>query len=189
MLANRLSVLLAERQLTNKQVSNDTQISRNTISNIINNPGANIATDTIDRLCNYLEIDPSDFFEYSPYLITFKYKIDVYDEYDKNADKVPLALIHIVSGDNEESFKFIYEPSDYLNSDIAARDIDGGFEKIYAHLPLSFKTTVISKFIEGAKKFVTDNSIRLSHEYKPGDSLKILIEGLDENYHYKNFNI
>lgn len=71
MLANRLNVLLAERQLPIKQVVDETEISRSSISNIVNNPNANISTETIDILCNYLEVTPSDFFVYSPYSIKF----------------------------------------------------------------------------------------------------------------------
>ena len=44
---------------------------RNTISNIINRPCSNIATNTIDELCNYLNIYPKDFFIYSPYFIRY----------------------------------------------------------------------------------------------------------------------
>ncbi len=188
MLANRLKVLLAERQLTNKQVSDDTKISRNTISNIINNPDANIATNTIDRLCNYLEIDPSNFFEYSPYLITFEYKVGIYDEYDSDPKIAPFALLHVVSGDTEDSFRFIYEPDDYLNSNIATRDYDG-FDEIYSCLPLSFKSDIMDILVGGAKKFVIDKSIKLDHEYKSGDTLKLLIRDIGKSYHYKYFTI
>ena len=53
MLVNRLSLLLTERQLAIKRVVADTHISRNTISNISNNPTANVSTATINRLCQY----------------------------------------------------------------------------------------------------------------------------------------
>ena len=79
MLANRLSVLLAERQLTIKKVVNDLGISRSSISNIVNNPQANIATDTIDKICNYLEVTPNDFFAYSPYNISVKKHLEIRD--------------------------------------------------------------------------------------------------------------
>ncbi len=68
MLANRLGVLIAERQLSIKQISEDTGISRNTISNITNNIKANISTEIIDKLCNYLAVTPSEFFCIYPIL-------------------------------------------------------------------------------------------------------------------------
>uniref|UniRef100_UPI0038795342 helix-turn-helix domain-containing protein n=1 Tax=Lactiplantibacillus plantarum TaxID=1590 RepID=UPI0038795342 len=151
---------------------------------IINNPDANIATNTIDRLCNYLEIDPSNFFEYSPYLITFEYKVGIYDEYDSDPEIAPFALLHVVSGDTEDSFRLIYEPDDYLNSNIATRDYDG-FDEIYSCLPLSFKSDIMDILVGGAKKFVIDKSIKLDHEYKSGDTLKLLIRDIGKSYHYK----
>ncbi|MFD1429572.1 helix-turn-helix domain-containing protein [Lacticaseibacillus mingshuiensis] len=66
MLANRLNILLAERDLNVKTVSHDTGLSRNTISNLINNPEGNISTETTDILCNYLSVTPTDFFDYAP---------------------------------------------------------------------------------------------------------------------------
>lgn len=73
MLANQLSVLLAQRQLSIKQVVKEIGISRSSISNIVNNPSANISTDTINKLCSYLGITPADFFIYTPYDFEFTY--------------------------------------------------------------------------------------------------------------------
>jgi putative transcriptional regulator len=64
MLENRLRILLAERRLKVKQVVEDTGISRSAISNISNNPKANIATKNIDTLCQYFDVTPAEFFEY-----------------------------------------------------------------------------------------------------------------------------
>ncbi|KRN92512.1 helix-turn-helix domain-containing protein [Pediococcus stilesii] len=177
MLANRLNILLAERQLTNKQVVNDTGISRNTISNIVNNPNANISNETIDVLCNYLEISPSDFFEYAPFLIDFEYKVTVpISSYSNNS--YPLIRLNITSGASELTCDFIYEfdPSD--DSNILATEGDGYFKKIYDTLPLSFKTHVINQIIDGAKKFITTKNV---HGFKKGDTFKISIDGLDSN--------
>jgi len=75
MLVNRLSLLLTERQLAIKRVVADTHISRNTISNISNNPTANVSTATINRLCQYFSIQPADFFEFVPF--DFQYSLDI----------------------------------------------------------------------------------------------------------------
>lgn len=64
MLKNRLRVLLAERQLKIKNVIENTELSRNTVSRILNNEQANIATRIIDELCQYLNITPAEFFVY-----------------------------------------------------------------------------------------------------------------------------
>ena len=61
MLRNRLKILLAERDLSIKNVIENTGISRNVLSNMINKPVANVSTKNMDNLCNYLEITPSEF--------------------------------------------------------------------------------------------------------------------------------
>ena len=63
MLANRLKILLAERDLSIKDVVNATGLTRPSISNMVNNPFATIAIDNVDKLCNYLEVSPKEFFD------------------------------------------------------------------------------------------------------------------------------
>lgn len=67
MLANRLKILLAERDLSIKDTVKETGISRNTLSNMINNPYANVSTNNINKLCNFLEVIPNDFYDYFPW--------------------------------------------------------------------------------------------------------------------------
>ncbi|WP_203269487.1 helix-turn-helix domain-containing protein [Streptococcus uberis] len=71
MIKNRLAILLAERQLKITKVAKDTGISRNTITSTVQNDGTMIKLDTIETLCNYLNIEPKDFFEYSPFNFKF----------------------------------------------------------------------------------------------------------------------
>ena len=66
MLRNRLKILLAGRDLSIKNVIENTGISRNVLSNMINKPFANVSTKNIDKLCNYLEITPAEFWEFKP---------------------------------------------------------------------------------------------------------------------------
>ncbi|WP_428958641.1 helix-turn-helix domain-containing protein [Levilactobacillus brevis] len=138
MLANRLSVLMAERQLSIKQVIDATGISRNTISNISNNPNANVATDTIDKLCNYMGIQPSDFFVYAPYQIemavhpcqdgygfingevlhnqsatSFSYRIRLVDTLEDNSGRplyaIPLVFVIVESNIDENVLDSVYK--------------------------------------------------------------------------------
>lgn len=66
MLRNRLKILLAERNLKIKDVSNATGLSRNSLSNMSNHRSANISNDSLDKLCNYLGITPTEFWEFKP---------------------------------------------------------------------------------------------------------------------------
>lgn len=64
MLRNRLRELMAKQDLTIKGLVEATGISRNTLSNIVNNPHANVSTKTLSKLCRTLNVDPGEFYEW-----------------------------------------------------------------------------------------------------------------------------
>lgn len=75
MIRNRFSILMAERELTAAKVSAETGISRSTLSTLVNNSGDGVQFKTLDKLCNYLEISPSDFFDYSPFILDYNLNV------------------------------------------------------------------------------------------------------------------
>lgn len=60
----RLDSLLKERKITKTQLCKETGISTNVISKISKNEG--FKTETIDRLCEYLQVQPYDIMEWIP---------------------------------------------------------------------------------------------------------------------------
>ena len=58
----KLRELLAERNVTITQVHNETGLSRPTLNSIFNDRNKGIQLETIDILCNYLRITPSELF-------------------------------------------------------------------------------------------------------------------------------
>ena len=60
----KLDALLKERKITKTQLTKDTGISTNIVSKISKNEG--IKTETIDRLCEYLQVQPSEIMEWIP---------------------------------------------------------------------------------------------------------------------------
>ena len=66
MIRYNLNKLLGERNLKISKVFVDTGISRSTLTKIVNNQSSMVQTETIDKLCRYLKVSPSDFFEYIP---------------------------------------------------------------------------------------------------------------------------
>ncbi|MBC1286902.1 helix-turn-helix transcriptional regulator [Listeria booriae] len=73
MLINRLAVLIAERRLNISKLSEETGISRPTLTQISKNENKMIQLETINQLCMYLEISPDDFFSYLPYEFEFDF--------------------------------------------------------------------------------------------------------------------
>lgn len=76
MIMNKLSILLAEKQMKSTTLSKMANISQNTISSISQNKIKMIQLETLDKICKALEIEPADFFVYSPYEVDFSIKID-----------------------------------------------------------------------------------------------------------------
>lgn len=181
MLANRLSVLMAERQLSIKQVVQDTGLSRNTISNITNNPESNISTETLDKLCIYFEVDPSEFFVFSPYSIELGLnsndKIMLMSVTYHRKEQLYDLLLYISSDDFDQetdarlkSFDIYFD----INSDMGASKV----LEIYNSLPMIFKTQLtnrILKHIEDSFDMTTlDISIIDQKDYTKNDTYDYL---------------
>ncbi|TPR38589.1 helix-turn-helix domain-containing protein [Apilactobacillus micheneri] len=89
MIRNKLSELLAERNLKISRVANDIpDLSRNTINSVANNKTKMIQMDTVNLLCQYLAVEPKNFFEFLPFDISNSTFIsdDTYYVDSKNAD-------------------------------------------------------------------------------------------------------
>ena len=66
MITNDLRIILAERYITKTDFAKDTGISRKTITAICNNKITMIRLETINTICNKLDITPTEFFNYVP---------------------------------------------------------------------------------------------------------------------------
>ena len=67
MLIPNLTVLLAERRLTISRASQDTRISRTTLTALCSGAAKGIQFDTLNALCQYLKTTPGEFFLYRPF--------------------------------------------------------------------------------------------------------------------------
>lgn len=66
MIRFNLNTLLGQRNLKISKVFADTGISRSTLTKIARNESSMVQLDTIDKLCQYLSVEPKEFFEYIP---------------------------------------------------------------------------------------------------------------------------
>lgn len=67
MILCNLSNVLAEKRSNISKVSRDTHISRTTLTSLYNNNCQGIQFDTVNTLCQYFDIEPSQLFLYSKY--------------------------------------------------------------------------------------------------------------------------
>lgn len=158
LLANRLKILLAERDLSIKDLMNATGLSRNSLSNMVNNPMANIATDNIDKLCNYLEVSPKEFFDYSGWRFDF--------EFNSNDKEEPSLFVTMKSGKMTRNFSLFFrydyiDPRDPNNGateeySMIFAESPNGFDKyfvdVYHQLSPLFQHQVENQLISAAKK-------------------------------------
>ena len=66
MIVNHLPTLLAEKRLKVADAVRATGISKTTLHKIYNDQSSRIDFDTIDKLCEFLEVEVGDIFEYVP---------------------------------------------------------------------------------------------------------------------------
>ena len=66
MLRCNLSIILAEKNLKITKVSNDTGISRTTLTALCNNTSQGIQFDTLNTLCSYLNVKPNELIHHIP---------------------------------------------------------------------------------------------------------------------------
>ena len=82
MIRNKLASILADRGIKISRAAMELpNISRNTITNTASNNGKMIQLETIDTLCQYLNITPAEFFEYLPFDLEFHTDITKNDAY------------------------------------------------------------------------------------------------------------
>ncbi|MFD1419363.1 helix-turn-helix domain-containing protein [Lactiplantibacillus songbeiensis] len=63
---NNLSIILGERLLTIGYVSEETGLSRGTISTIYHRKADSVRLDTLKKICDCLQISLSELIEYTP---------------------------------------------------------------------------------------------------------------------------
>lgn len=61
---NKLAVLMAERGLKIADLYKDTGISKTTLMQVANNTGKGIQYETLEKLLDYFDISPNEFFGY-----------------------------------------------------------------------------------------------------------------------------
>lgn len=126
--------MLAERNMKAKKLSLLTGIAQSTLTRINNNNSAQIDYDTLNKICNQLQIEPMDFFDYTPY------------DFE-------------VSADYENGYLSIYIKVSKFNLPLTLIEYAGKltkhFETIENEDNSSYQETIIDlKFSDEAKNFV-----------------------------------
>lgn len=164
MLKNRFNILLAERSLTASKVFEETQISKSTLSQLVNNSNDGIQFKTLDKLCNYLEISPNEFFDYAPFLYKF-YSV-------RNKENGLELVVEIQKGNSLKTFWYHVAFSDkeeYLEENTRVKEYDCYLsvygdsnedpllQQVYSQLSLPLKSGLKTDFSTFILKEISEN--------------------------------
>lgn len=69
MLQNNLNRLMAERNIKVTDMAKDIGLAKSTIFSLSSGKTAGIQFETLEKICSYLRITPTELFEYSPYIL------------------------------------------------------------------------------------------------------------------------
>lgn len=131
MIRNNLAVLMAQRGTKISKIAADTGIARSTLNAIAQNESKMIQLETIDKLCQELDVTPCEFFSYLPTNITI-YSDDLSVEFDTQIfegeynlnelviKKLNYSLVITISGKfGKNSYSFLVELTEPAHFTIA----------------------------------------------------------------------
>ena len=179
MIINKLNLLLAERFIKASKLAKDTGIAQSTISKIVNNATSQIDYSTLDKICLYLKITPSDFFEYAPYQFVFKNFQN--DGYTKNKESAHYKFdIEIVGELFPVSFTgYIFDLNNPEGASVSVNPLnEKNLENIFfdfdKHLSISIKSSLSEEITSYISKNILDslgikkiNKVDVDYFYMP----------------------
>lgn len=115
MIRNNLAVLMRERGIKNSILSLKTGISKNTISSTAQNDGKMIQLETINKICQVLDITPNEFFEYTP--IDALYHVDIDEESSKGLGPSTWGVTAFIKLTKNEELISAIEYTGYITED------------------------------------------------------------------------
>lgn len=200
MIINKLSILLAERNIRANRLSLETGIAQSTLTRITNNRSSQIDYDTLNKICNYFKIYPNDFFDYTPFDFDVSYSIlekevsffitvSRYNERYKILELTP--KIYVKTGINSISVQFpkdqipfygflassIGEDEDKIISVAIAQKVLDDVIDCMENITLDFYKTEFDDFAENYLSILESNQV----QKEALDKQKEIVERLKTN--------
>ncbi|UUV99589.1 MULTISPECIES: helix-turn-helix domain-containing protein [Vagococcus] len=170
MIRNNLSILLSERGMKNTALSIKTGISKNTISSLTQNDGKMIQLETINKICQVLDIDPGDFFSYIPFDFEIIFSFNNFDagciinesfnisEFWINDSEFDL-FIRVLKGNEEIDFFEFESIVEFNQNNLLINDNrlniltnkvinEDKFNEMWEKIPISFRIDIVDKVEE-----------------------------------------
>lgn len=188
MLRCKLGVLLAQKNVSITKLSQETGISRTTLNSLDKNYSTGIQFKTIDSVCTYLNISPSELFEFYPGQFDLCLNLEInskttssllmetrFRKYDYEI------LTHLTFSDCKYLFLDIYFEQPY-NDDL---DIDPteSIQKFYDEMPQGFKQD-IDDLIRAKLFDIAEEIVNKSYDEDYLDSLEVFPIDVDFQLHF-----
>lgn len=207
MIRNNLSILLSERGMKNTALSIKTGISKNTISSLTQNDGKMIQLETINKICQVLDIDPGQFFSYIPYDFEFVFSFEGIEPNFRMDDMYEISafyfekfefdfFIKVLKGNTEIAlYEFqpttmglcqnLFKINNKLNISFLIFENYNEFKGLWDNIPLSFKLDITNNIKRNFFNDLTsylENYLNVDLEDSPlsDEDKEVIIRSLQE---------
>lgn len=163
MIISNLQVLLAERNLRITRVSNDTGISRTTLTAMTQNTFKGIQRDTMDKLSIYLNVDPGKLFDFAPITVSYNFDVSESEDVDPHGEAVREieAFINIDDGVNKSVIElkglldYIFGATPHM-ADVELHPANETSLKIAQEIVKSVSVGIKTAIIDGLKHLISN---------------------------------
>lgn len=169
MIRCNLSILLAERNIRITKLSNDTGISRTTLTYLANNYSKGVQFDTLNTLCSYLHVTPDDLISFIPIEIEHIYVSRSGDQLDISATITNKGISKecnfcgsvFLYPDKENAFPYSFD----ISLSLYDSDNDPDIEKENEFIRSTFNALPVSFLSDIENEITTDIIDDLEYEY------------------------
>ncbi len=188
MIINRLSVLLAERNVRANRLAVETGIAPSTLTRINNNRSSQIDYETLNSICNFFKITPNDFFDYSP----FDFEVVLYTEEEIKASGELTIFIQVQKFNSYiGTFEFTgkYKNSeDYVPTEFASDGTPENFMEVeILEVVFPDELTSFVKFINN-QPLLEDASLSLKMNTEIYKKVEEALKEFTKDYYNDEFN-
>lgn len=194
MLQNNLNKLLGERNVKISAVAEATGLAHTTLFSLIKESTAGIQFETIEKLCSYFQITPSELFDYSPYNLeptlekqlfelnenSVEFTLNIKDGiYDK--DFKLLAQFQLPQNNpyfpksNKKDYELYVTVSLLDNADYLKVDLFKIIDTLGTNLKRKFYQIMLSKLINSLNSSIKAKRSILAYDLQSKEDVEILL--------------
>ena len=185
MLQNNLNKLLGERNVKISAVAEATGLAHTTLFSLIKESTAGIQFETIEKLCSYFQITPSELFDYSPYNLEPTLEKQLF-ELNENSVEFTLNIKLLAQfqlpqnnpyfpKSNKEDYELYVTVSLLDNADYLKEDLFKIIDTLGTNLKRKFYQIMLSKLINSLNNSIKAKRSILAYDLQSKEDVEILL--------------